>query len=79
MLKKPVRAKQSGLQAMIYIGAEESAISEAHKTIVDILTVPHIDNQTRVEALRALGSVCSVNNVNLSNINLTHKEAEASA
>ena len=58
---------------LIQIGASPIAIKEARQAINDILRVPHIDNKTRIEALKALSTVCQVNGSTITNCNLQGK------
>lgn len=39
-------------------GPQQGAIAEARKAINEILAAPHVDNATKVEALRSLHSLC---------------------
>lgn len=50
-------------------GAQKDAVSEARKAIMDILRTPHIDNSTKVEALKALDRLCGVSNTAITNCN----------
>lgn len=59
---------------MISIGANKDAVREVRGAINDILRTPHVDNNTKVEALRALNTACAVSNTTLSNLNLTQVE-----
>ena len=52
-------------------GANKDAVAEARKAIMDILRTPHLDNSTKVEALRALDKLCGVLNTNISGCNFT--------
>jgi hypothetical protein len=58
---------QKTVSSAINIGASLEAVREARLTILDILNVPHLDQQTIVEALRALVTVCSVKDVLVTN------------
>jgi hypothetical protein len=53
-------------KALFVIGASKDSIREARETIKMILTVPNIDNPTRVVAIKALSTLCSVNNTTVS-------------
>ena len=57
---------------MIQIGAQLETIREAREAILEIMCVPYADTEVKLEALRAFNTVCSVNNVNLSNMTLTN-------
>lgn len=54
---------------VISIGASVSAVKEARGAINDILRTPNVDNSTKTEALRALSTLCAVNNTMITNSN----------
>ena len=53
------------MKSLLQIGASEKAIREAKDTILSILNCD-IDESTKVEALKAFTSVCSVDNTTVS-------------
>lgn len=57
---------------MISIGASKEAVREARGAINDILRTPHVDNDTKAEALRALTTLCNVNGTTITNCHLTN-------
>jgi hypothetical protein len=67
--KKTKEQKESA--PMLNIGASRSTVAEARAAINDILAAPHVDNNTKVEALRALNSVCAVNGASIMNCQFT--------
>ena len=54
------------MKSSIQIGADHVTIAAAQKAIVAILSAPHADEQTKRDALQALGAVCKVQNVSIS-------------
>lgn len=54
------------MKNLLQIGASAEAISRARGTIIDILRCKDADETTKLEALKAFTSVCSVNNATVS-------------
>ena len=55
-----MKNKRRDPQAMVNVrGADPAAVSEARKAINEILAAPHVDNATKVEALKSLHSLCA--------------------
>ena len=54
---------------LLSIGASKEAVKEARAAINDILKSVNCDNSTKVEALKTLSTLCSVNNLNISGCN----------
>jgi hypothetical protein len=55
-------------------GANKDAVAEARKAIMDILRTPHIDNSTKVEALKALDRLCGVSNTSITGCSFHNSE-----
>lgn len=62
--KKKVKAPPAPARPMtaMHIGATKETVTEARHAIVEILAAPYADNATKVAALDALRSICSVSN-----------------
>ena len=61
------------MRPAINIGSNKEAIKEARLAINDILKAAHVDNQTKIEALRSLNTLCNVNNTSISGCKFTTK------
>lgn len=58
--------------AMLHIsGANKEAVREARAAIADILKQPHVDNSTKVEAIKALLGLCGVSNTTITGCSFT--------
>lgn len=66
-MKKKTEKREAA--PMLSIGASHNTVAETRSAINDILAAPHVDNATKVEALKALCSVCSVANASITNCN----------
>lgn len=58
---------------LLQIGTNQAAVREARGAINDILRQPHVDNKTKIEALRALSTLCNVNGTTVSGCTFTGK------
>lgn len=56
---------------MLQVGASYRTVAETRLAINDILAAAHVDNNTKVEALKALTGVCSVNGMTISGCNFS--------
>ena len=54
------------MKTLLQIGASAEAITRARATVLDILRCKDADETTKVEALKAFTTICSVNNVTVS-------------
>lgn len=66
-VKKPVALEVHNLG--VKIGADAAAVTASHAAILAILNAK-VDNKTMRDALKALGSICSVNGATISNTSI---------
>ncbi|MGF6738481.1 hypothetical protein [Paraburkholderia atlantica] len=52
---------------LLNIGVQPAAVKEARAAVNDILKAPHVDNATKVEALKTLTGLCNVNGTTVQN------------
>lgn len=57
----PAKADVHYHAPLIHVGATRDSVEAFHSAIHDILTIPGVDNSTRVAALSALTTGCAVN------------------
>jgi hypothetical protein len=62
--------KQKPNNVAIYIGQDPKSIAEARGAINDILRCALADQTTKVEALKVLGALCSINDASINNCNI---------
>lgn len=65
MTRKPSKPSRSA--PFIHVGASPQTIIEAKKAIVEILKLPHVDNETKRYAISELNNLAGVNNTTISN------------
>jgi hypothetical protein len=66
MTTKRKKAMKQAAPMLNIAGPNVAAVAEARKAINDILRAPHVDNGTKVEALKALHGLCAVHNTAIS-------------
>lgn len=59
------------MKSLLNIGVQKEAVKEARAAILDILKAVGVDNNTKVEALKTLSTLCAVNGVTMTNCNFT--------
>lgn len=57
---------------LVYVGTDKTAVVEARKAIMDILTC-HADEKSKRVALTTLKDLCAVNNTSFANCHISGK------
>jgi len=67
--KKAAPTPTPNITNAIHIGADGESVQNAAYAILEILNVQHVDHQTRIEAIKALSTMCRVENTTIQNCN----------